>query len=50
MRQIADVATATAVPLRVSARQVVVTVEVRDDAGVVCAHIVQTVRLISDRG
>ncbi|MGK8486337.1 PaaI family thioesterase [Nocardia asiatica] len=50
LRPIADVATATAVPLRVSARQVVITVEVRDDAGVVCAHVVQTVRLISDRG
>ncbi|GAB2665494.1 PaaI family thioesterase [Nocardia goodfellowii] len=47
---VTDVAIATAIPLRVSGRQVVVTVEVRDGAGALCAHIVQTVRLISGRG
>ena len=35
--------------MRVSGRQVVVTVEVHDAAGHMCAHIVQTVRLISNR-
>lgn len=48
LRPITDVATAIAVPLRVSGRQVVVTVEVRNDAGNMCAHVVQTVHLISN--
>ncbi|AXK87911.1 PaaI family thioesterase [Nocardia farcinica] len=46
LRPITDSATATAVPMRVSARQVVVTVEVRDASGELCAHVVQTVRLL----
>jgi uncharacterized protein (TIGR00369 family) len=45
LRPVANIATATAVPLRVGGRQVVVTIEVRDSGGALCAHIVQTVQL-----
>lgn len=46
LRPARGAATATAVPLAVTARQVLVEVRVTDESGDLCAHVLQTVRLL----
>lgn len=46
LRPVAGRATATAVPVRASSRQVLVEVRVTDESGELCVHVLQTVRLV----
>ncbi|MEV0894223.1 PaaI family thioesterase [Promicromonospora sp. NPDC050262] len=46
LRPLTGQATATAVPVRASSRQVLVEVRVTDETGELCVHVLQTVRLV----
>lgn len=46
LRPVVGEATATASPIRVSGRQVLVEIRVTDDSGALCVHVLQTVRLV----
>lgn len=46
LRPVAGQATATAVPIRSSSKQVLVEVRVTDESGALCVHVLQTVRLV----
>lgn len=46
LRPVVGQATATATPIRVTGRQVLVEIRVTDESGALCVHVLQTVRLV----